>query len=288
MIRSLVLLLLLLKGDPPGALEPLGRLDHPPIREASGIVQSRRYPGIFWVHNDSGNAPALFAVRRDGTLVREYRVAIPNIDWEDIATDGAGHLYLGEIGNNGGLLPVRAIYRLDEPDPAQAVSEPLKGTTASYYQFVNRAARFDAEGLFIERGRATVIAKYLDGREAELFAVPLDPPARLLNPAVPANVGHLPGFREPATGADLSRDGRLLVVCSYQVARVYERSGDSWELLSTVRYPRQGIEAVCWEGNDLILASEDRSVSRISERTWRRAPRADSARDARSRSPRIK
>ena len=49
-----------------GPLEPIGRLDHPAIREASGIVASRRYPGIFWVHNDSGNPPALYAVRRDG------------------------------------------------------------------------------------------------------------------------------------------------------------------------------------------------------------------------------
>src|SRR5262245_64749541 len=113
-----IVIALFLFGVPPATLEPLGKFDARIIPEASGIVRSRRHPGIFWVHNDSGNPPALFAVRRDGSLVREYQVAAPNIDWEDIATDDHGHLYLGDIGNNEGRLPLRTIYRLDEPDPS--------------------------------------------------------------------------------------------------------------------------------------------------------------------------
>src|SRR4051794_5227814 len=101
-----LLTLLLAAADPEVRLRPIGRLAHPAIRETSGIVASRRHPGIYWVHNDSANAPRLFAVRRDGTLVREYAVSVPNIDWEDIATDDDGRLYLGDIGNNDGLLPL--------------------------------------------------------------------------------------------------------------------------------------------------------------------------------------
>src|SRR5262249_42704530 len=87
-------------------LESMCRFDPRASREASGIVKSRRHSGIFWVHNDSGNAPLLFAVRADGRVVRRFRLAIPNLDWEDIATDDHGHLYLGDIGNNSGLLRV--------------------------------------------------------------------------------------------------------------------------------------------------------------------------------------
>ena len=106
-----------MKKSDPAPLEPMGRFDARAIPEASGIVKSRRHPGIFWVHNDSGNAPLLFAVRGDGRIVRRFRLAIPNLDWEDIAIDDQGHLYLGDIGNNTGLLRVRTIYQLDEPDP---------------------------------------------------------------------------------------------------------------------------------------------------------------------------
>ncbi len=288
MMRIAALLLCLLASKPPSELQALGRLEHPAIREASGIVKSRRYPDIFWVHNDSGNAPALFAVKRDGTLVREFRVAMPNIDWEDIAIDAEGHLYLGEIGNNGTKLPMRAIYRLDEPDPNQPATAPLKITASTYYKF-EEGRRFDAEGLFIDHGRAFVVAKYRDGRTAEIFSLPLDPPAPLLKPAVPQRVGNLPDFREPATGADLSRDGKFLAVCSYDVTRVYERSDqDLWNLVSTVRYPAHGVEAICWEGSDLILASEDRRVSRIPEATWRQRGNPEPKKDQSSKPPRAK
>ena len=103
--------------------ERVGRFTHRGIVEPSGLVASRRFPGIFWTHNDSGNPPALFAVRRDGSLVREYKVAAANVDWEDISTDDAGHLYIGDIGDNLHVLPVHAILRLDEPDPRRAFGE---------------------------------------------------------------------------------------------------------------------------------------------------------------------
>src|SRR5262245_21105205 len=127
-------------GAPP--LEPLGRFDAKVIPEASGIVKSRRFPGIFWVHNDSGNPPLLLAVGTDGRIVRRFRVAVPNVDWEDIAIDDRGHLYLGDIGNNGGLLPVRVIYRLDEPDPGSQSDKPLPATAAVFYG-LSRSNRFD-------------------------------------------------------------------------------------------------------------------------------------------------
>src|SRR6185437_9586036 len=152
----------------------------------------------------------------------------------DIATDDQGHLYLGDIGNNDGRLPIRTVYRLDEPDPSRVPDGPLRLTLATHYRFP-RGGRFDAEGLFLDRGRAVVVAKTFDGREAELYALPLDPPAPLLRPALPKLVGRLPGFTRPATGAELSAEGRL-AVCSVDEARVYERTaGSSWTLVAAVR-----------------------------------------------------
>src|SRR5262249_3380452 len=134
--------------------EPLGRFDARDLPEASGIVKSRRHPGIFWVHNDSGNAPWLLAVRGDGRVVRRFRLSIPNLDWEDITIDDQGHLYLGDIGNNAGLFRVRTIYRLDEPDPSSPGDgdrqAPLTPDRAVSYA-MPPANRFDAEGLFYDR-----------------------------------------------------------------------------------------------------------------------------------------
>ena len=274
-VYAVGLIVLVLTGlSEDGPLEHIGHLDYGPIRETSGIVKSRRHPGIYWVHNDSGNPPALFAVRRDGSLVREYAVTIPNIDWEDIAIDDQGHLYLGDIGNNDNRLPVRAIYQLDEPDPSKPAEGPLRATTASYYRFP-RGGRFDAEGLFLEGGRAVVVAKTFDGRAAALYAIPLDPPAPLLRPATPERIGALPEFREPVTGASLTPDGTRLAVCSYEVARVYERAQNEkarWKPIGSVRFQANEVEAICWDGRDLILAGEDRKLHRIPAAAWKPGP----------------
>ena len=52
---------------------------------------------------------------------------------------------------------------------------------------------------FATAARATLVAKYLDGREAELFTIPLDPPSPLLRPAQPVD--------RPVAGIHRARDG---------------------------------------------------------------------------------
>jgi hypothetical protein len=257
----------------PSPLETVGRLDEKLIPEASGIVKSRRFADVFWVHNDSGNPPLLFAIRGDGRIVRQFRLAIPNIDWEDIAIDDQGHLFLGDIGNNFGRLPLRVIYRIDEPDPSSPADKPISASAVTFYS-LPRENRFDAESLFYDRGSAYLLAKYLDGRVAELFAIPLEPPSPLARPAKPRLIGRLHGFTEPATGADLSADGTLLAVCSYGVARVYRRDDHEsppWRLLAEVRYNPLPIEGVAWDGGALVLVAEGGGVYRLSEKTWRTA-----------------
>jgi hypothetical protein len=171
------------------------------------------------------------------------------------------------------LLAVRGIYRIAEPDPSQPARDPPQVRSASFYGFAG-SARFDAESLVYDpsAGGAIIIAKRLDGREAELYAVPFRPPAPLLRPATPRQIGTLPGFVEPATGASLSVDLRFLAVCSYTVTRIYHRGSNEdrpWVLLAEVRYPSQTIEGISWDEEDLILVSEGRGLDRISAETWK-------------------
>src|SRR6478735_5591600 len=61
----------------------VGTISDPAIPESSGIVASRKHEGVYWTQNDSGNPPALFAITREGELIREYPVGAKNVDWED-------------------------------------------------------------------------------------------------------------------------------------------------------------------------------------------------------------
>lgn len=268
-IVTAVVLGLWIAPDDTFPLEPLGRLSDPAICETSGIVKSRKYADVFWIQSDSGNPAMIHAIRRDGRVLASFRVAAPNVDWEDIATDDAGHLYLGDIGNNGGLLPIRAIYRLDEPDPFKPSKAEIPTALSVYYRFPSKAERFDAESLFVVGTNAHLVAKRFDGREAEVFALPLDRPAPLVRPILPKAVGVAPGFVESATGADLSADGRRLAIVSNMVTRIYNRAPDGrLTLRATVRYKGRDIEAIAWDGLDLILATEAGELFRIASKSW--------------------
>jgi len=265
---SLVLLLALI-ATPPDPLEAMGRLSDRSIRETSGIVKSRKYADVFWILSDSGNPPIIHAIRRNGKVIGSFRIAVANLDWEDIATDDAGHLYLGDIGNNGQLLPLRAVYQVDEPDPNQRAHGDLPVRVATYYRFASKFERFDAESLFVVDKTAFLIRKPLDGGRAERFSIRLDPPAPLFHPAIPKRIADLPDFTRPATGADLSPDGKRLAVVANRETRIYDRAEDGrLTLRSTVRYKERDIEAIGWDGLDLILATEAGELFRIAATTW--------------------
>ena len=263
------------------------------IPEASGIVKSRRYPGIFWVHNDSGNPPLLFAVRGDGRIVRQFRLAIPNIDWEDIAIDDQGHLYLGDIGNNTGLLPTPGdlSHRRARPDISRGPGPAAAAAAAVSYALPRRtgSTRRACSTTVADGDPGGQVSRWSRGRAVRRAArSPFAPGA---GRSQPRSIGRLPGFTEPATGADLSADGTLLAVCSYAVTRVYRRDGRIAALASS--WPRSGTSAAD-RGDRLGRARPDpgrrggRGLYRLSEATWRAAARrepdavASTSHDARS------
>jgi hypothetical protein len=101
------------------------------LAELSGFAASRVHPGIFWAHNDSGNALALYAMRADGSIAATFPLRGATArDPEDIAVGpcSAGTvsscIYLGDIGDNGSRRQSVQILKVGEPerlDPAPLV-----------------------------------------------------------------------------------------------------------------------------------------------------------------------
>lgn len=69
------------------------------LEEASGLyVQDEN---TFWLHNDSGGRPTLYAVDGQGHLQDSLPiVGAENRDWEDLSHDDQGNLYIFDSGNN--------------------------------------------------------------------------------------------------------------------------------------------------------------------------------------------
>jgi len=258
-LRIILLNLVLMFGEPglQGQLERLPTVLDARLKELSGLVASRKYAGVFWAHGDSGNPAAVFALDRGGVTLGRFMVRAPNVDWEDIATDNDGHLYVGDIGNNLKILPVRIIHELEEPDPNRKDEAPLKPIRSFAYRFP-QAGVFDAEALFVDGDDLVLIEKWSDRRPPRIWSLSRKDPRGLSNPADLRARGTLPGFPEPVTGASLSTDGRWLAVCSTGVVRVYGRSASGgWDLKRSQDLPAgEGYEAVSWDGGDVVIASE--------------------------------
>ncbi|MDX2039148.1 MAG: hypothetical protein SFX72_21055 [Isosphaeraceae bacterium] len=245
-------------------LESIGRVEESDLREISGIVASPSEKERFWVHNDSGNPAEISLIGRKGKVHRTVKAPFVNIDWEDIAVDANGRLYLGDIGNNRAILPLRAIHRFAEPE-----GKKIEAVETCRYGF-GTGMRFDCESLFVIGDFVHLISKRLDGRPAVVYRLRFDPKATLVEPAIPERLGELERFVEPATGADLSRDGRRLAVCAESVTRIYEpdASPSGWKLIGEIRYGARRIEAIAWDGDDLLLTDEPGRLFRIEKKEW--------------------
>jgi hypothetical protein len=247
-----------------GPAERVGRIEHAPVRESSGIAASRRHPGVFWTHNDKGNAARLYAIDGGGKLLAEFAVDARNDDWEDVAVDGGGHLYVGNIGNNGAKRDVLEVHRLSEPDPASAngTVPALKVERTWRLRFAGKP--FDCESLFVHGDYGYVISKLFTGEPAAVYRFALEGGEE----ATLEKVTDLP-IRAPVTAADLSADAGRLAVLSGEGLHVFRIDGDvsraGMVTPQLVPLPRAKLEGVCFAPEGLLITAESREIYRVRQ-----------------------
>jgi hypothetical protein len=249
----------------------VGRITAAAIPESSGLVASRKHAGIFWTHNDSGNPPSLFAITRGGELIREFPVDAKNVDWEDIALDDAGRLYIADMGNNDRRRTEVQVYRVDEPDPGPigatrpttrpAPTRPAPLRVTRTWRLAYPAAPFDCESLFVWQGKAYVLPKRLSTSPAELYSFDLDSPARVQKLK---KVADLPAVRAPVSAADISADGKQLAILTLFGPFIFDINGDIASIgkakVRHSRYLDPHMEAACFVPEGLLATNEDRDV----------------------------
>lgn len=197
------------------------------VTELSGIVASRRNPGVWWVHNDSGDTARVFAIGDDGRDLGTFTlVSATNVDWEDIAvgpgpTPGSTFLYVGDIGDfsvsNGSTRASIVVYRVPEPalDAATAVpgDHTLSGVDALTLTYPG-GARYDAEALLVDplTGELYVITKdWSQAGVARVFRAPANLVAgsnTVLTEATSVSLGVL----QMVTGADVTPAGDVVAL----------------------------------------------------------------------------
>jgi hypothetical protein len=243
---------------PSPRVREVGHVRTKTLNEASGLVASTQHADVYWTHND-GNDGVLYAIRGDGTFVGKSKVAAKFHDWEDIASDGQGRLYLADVGNNERSRKNISIYRIDEPDPG--ATEELRAVET--FRLAFPAKPFNSESLLIHGKHGYLISKLPDGHRAELYRFVLEPSKKK---QVVERVTTLP-VDVQITAADFSADGKRLAVLNDSALFVFEVP-DSLEKLTDATPKRYGIpaakaEGCCFTPDGVLVIAESGEIFRV-------------------------
>lgn len=252
----------------PGVIQ-VGLIQIPAVKESSGIVASRKHPGVFWTHNDGGGSKRqiLYAIDRQGKQMAMYLVrGTPMDDWEDIALDSVGQLYLGDIGNNEAQRKSLFVHRVTEPDLKQTSGtvQPIQT-----WELTFPGKPFDCEALVVHGTNGYVISKVFDDKNAEIYRFAL---AATTRPVVLAPVARLP-ITSPVTGADLSADNASLGVVSRWGAYWFKIDGDMAKAGTVeptrLKFKDRKIEGCSFVLDGLLATAESREIFLFKKEAFR-------------------
>ena len=262
-----------------GTLEvaTVGRIAAEAGSELSGIVASRANPGVYWVHDDSGSGPELYAVAEDGTLLATLAAVVDPVDWEDIAIaadpDGTGwSLVVGDIGDNGEARTAVQLVRVAEPAVDASGSTAAGTTTATDTSILTLTypdRPHNAEALLVDpdTGQVVIITKEVVG-PAQVFvadrASMVDGATVALTAAGSVDFGD-GGLASWVTGADVAPDGSVVVVRTYGGVHLFARTAGQSIADALATAPCAGPPPVEVQGEAVAIDADGRSYLTVSE-----------------------
>ncbi|GAA4015726.1 hypothetical protein GCM10022408_31360 [Hymenobacter fastidiosus] len=189
-------------GLVPG-LQKVGTMNN--VSESSGLARANT-AGTFYTHADAGNEPILYKVDMTGRLLERSQLPFTNVDWESLAQDDKGTLFITDAGNNNSSRRDLAIYRLN---PGTSETTKIKFVYADQRAFPpgKKERNFDCEASLWHAGKLYLFTKdRAQQRTSKVYTLPDQPgeqTARLLTSlSIPGEV----------TDASLSPNGRRLAL----------------------------------------------------------------------------
>jgi hypothetical protein len=223
------------------------------IDEASGISDSRSFPGTLWVEQDSGNPPELTRIDYRGVMAgKVYIKGADNRDWEDISIaagplPGVSYIYLADIGDNFTSHQSSFIYRFPEPGPSE---DTVFSTDKIVFYYPEGPA--DAEALLIDNNRDIYIITK-SGSKSKLYKLPY--PQKLNDSIAAILVGEL--SISGVVSAAMSPDYGNIILKTYNGLQFWKReAGESIDgtlakIYKSLPYEQEAQgEAICFKNDN--------------------------------------
>lgn len=149
------------------------------LEETSGMVSFG--DSTVWIIEDKGNKDEIYQVNFKGTILKSLKIINgDNDDWEDLAKDKDGNVYIGDFGNNANHRKNLVIYKI--PNPSLEPGDKIDAEKIEFYypnqkEFPPKkdALFFDAESLFHHENKLFIVTKNRSdpfNGEAQIYTVP--------------------------------------------------------------------------------------------------------------------
>ena len=239
------------------------------LKEASGVEFSSA-SDLIWVLEDSGNKNNIYGLNSDGSIKQTIKIEnAKNVDWEDLTSDKAGNLYIGDFGNNDNARKDLCIYKVNSDNLKQDVATASQKISFYYPKQTEFPPKksgllYDAESFFEHNGNFYIFTKNrskgFDG-SVFLYKIPNQEgnhKAQLLGTFQACNI-----YKKCAiTSADISPDGKTIAILS--ASRVYlltNFSSDDFLSGKTEEIQLPEVtqkEGICFKDNETLLIVDEK------------------------------
>ena len=191
------------------------------LDENSGMAMGK--DSTVWLVNDSGGADKLYQINFEGKYVKQLEVKnAKNKDWEDMARDKDGNVYIADTGNNANKRKDLVIYKLSDPDEEKGdkiKAEHIEFSFPEQNKYPPKKSKllYDTEAIFYAKDSIYLITKNRSHPfkgEALIYRIPAKKgkyEATFLGAFIPCTEFSVCKI----TAADISPDGKTIALLGY-------------------------------------------------------------------------
>ena len=133
------------------------------LKENSGMAIGK--DSTVWFVNDGGNEDKIYQINNKGKILKELEVKnAKNKDWEDMARDKDGNVYIADTGNNANKRKDLVIYKIPDPDKEKGdkiKAEQIEFSFPEQRKFPPKQKNllYDTEAIFYAKDSLYLITK---------------------------------------------------------------------------------------------------------------------------------
>lgn len=241
------------------------------LKEISGM--QRTPSGKIWALNDSGNRPEIFQLNEKGEILRFVTITnAKNTDWEAMAVDDKGFVYIGDFGNNRNERQDLKIYIVSEADLLAGITAEASVINFRYpdqkeYPAKKENQNFDMEAMVWSANNLWLFSKNRTDPFtgfANVYKLPATPGSYVAEKVDSLYMGKGPRELMQVTDADFSPDGKLLALLSYD--KIYlihdvpynDMLGGRIEEMTIAKISQR--ESITFLNDSILLIADERSI----------------------------